>query len=53
LNSSAVIQRRCSTIMRRAQGSAPPKPDTETITKALNNSPSDGRTDEADNGGSR
>src|SRR6476646_1307437 len=43
LNSSAVIQPRLSTIMRRAQGSAPPKPDSETCTKARKSSLSEGR----------
>src|SRR5512135_1481850 len=43
LNSSAVIQRRCSTIIRRAQGSAPPKPEMETMTKARNSSDNEGR----------
>src|SRR5690242_13729226 len=42
LNSSAVIQPFCSTIFRRAQGKAPPKPDTETIAKARKSSPSVG-----------
>src|SRR5262249_8435480 len=43
LNSSAVIQHFCSTILRRAQGNAPPKPETETIAKARNSSESVGR----------
>ncbi len=43
LNSSAVIQRRWSTIMRRAHGSAPPNPETETTTKARNSSSREGR----------
>src|SRR5437773_1380940 len=43
LNSSAVIQCFCSTIIRRAHGSAPPKPETETITKERNSSDRDGR----------
>src|SRR4029450_1872938 len=43
LNSSAVIQRRCSTIIRRAHGSAPPKPEIETMTNARNSSGSVGR----------
>jgi hypothetical protein len=43
LNSSAVIQRRCSTIIRRAHGSAPPNPEIETITKARKSSESLGR----------
>src|SRR5215831_9209988 len=43
LNSSAVIQPFCSTILRRAQGKAPPKPETETIAKARNSSERDGR----------
>src|SRR5476651_1020237 len=44
LNSSDVIQHFCSTILRRAQGSVPPKPDTETTAKARNSSDSDGRS---------
>src|SRR6516225_6995299 len=43
LNSSDVIQRRCSTIIRRAHGSAPPNPEMETITKARKSSESLGR----------
>ena len=42
LNSSAVIQRFCSTIIRRAHGSAPPKPESDTMTKARNSSESEG-----------
>src|SRR5262245_36262394 len=42
LNSSAVIQCFCSTIIRRAHGKAPPKPETDTTTKARNNSESAG-----------
>src|SRR5471030_304292 len=44
LNSCVVIQCLRSTIMRRAQGSAPPKPDIETTAKARNNSVSVGRS---------
>src|SRR5262249_29641126 len=43
LNSSAVIQCFCSTIIRRAHGNAPPKPETDTMTKARNSSESAGR----------
>src|SRR6185312_4486683 len=43
LNSSAVIQPRLSTIIRRAQGKAPPRPDSDTAAKARNNSASVGR----------
>src|SRR5262245_6866244 len=43
LNSSAVIHRRCSTIIRRAHGSAPPKPEIETMTNARNSSDKVGR----------
>src|SRR5215831_18461733 len=43
LNSSDVIQRRCSTIIRRAHGSAPPNPKMETTTKARKSSESLGR----------
>src|SRR5215470_17056404 len=51
LNSSEVIQRRSSTIIRRAQGSAPPNPEMETITKARKSSESLGRIAvEADDG---
>jgi hypothetical protein len=32
-----------STSIRRAHGSAPPKPESETFTKAMNNSESEGR----------
>src|SRR6185437_15475188 len=42
LNSSAVIQRFFSTMARRAHGSAPPKPETDTSAKARNSSVSDG-----------
>src|SRR5579859_4464042 len=42
LNSSLVIQRLCSTIMRRDQGKAPPKAASDTCVKALNNSSSVG-----------
>src|SRR6516164_2335092 len=45
LNSSAVIQCFCSTIMRRAHGKAPPKPEMDTTTKARNSSDRDGRVD--------
>src|SRR3569833_2855753 len=38
LNSCVFIQRFCSTIMRRAQGSAAPKPDSATLTKEMNSS---------------
>src|SRR5215475_11982593 len=51
LNSSAVIHRRCSTIIRRAQGSAPPKPEIETMTNARNSSDNLGRTTAGDGGG--
>src|SRR5215831_10678193 len=43
LNSSVVIQRFCSTRTRRAQGSTPPKPETDIATKARNSSDSEGR----------
>src|SRR6478609_130286 len=43
LNSSAVIQPFCSTILRRAHGKAPPKPEIETIAKARNSSDKAGR----------
>src|SRR5262249_55984266 len=43
LNSSAVIQPFCSTILRRAHGKVPPKPEIETITKETNNSDRGGR----------
>src|SRR5258708_35675224 len=43
LNSSAVIQPFCSTIIRRAQGKAPPKPEIETMTNARKSSGSEGR----------
>ena len=42
LNSSVVIQRFCSTIMRRAHGSAPPKAEIDTPAKARNSSASEG-----------
>src|SRR6185437_2385721 len=42
LNSSAVIQRRRSTIIRRAHGNAPPKPEIETPTNEMKSSDSDG-----------
>ena len=42
LNSSLVIQRLRSTIMRRDQGSAPPKATSDTCVKALSNSSSVG-----------
>src|SRR5262245_20017858 len=51
LNSSAVIQCFCSTILRRAHGNAPPKPETDTTTKARNNSESEGRTTVRDGDG--
>src|SRR6476660_7244145 len=51
LNSSAVIQCFCSTILRRAHGSAPPNPEMETTTKAENSSGRDGRTDAAGGSG--
>src|SRR5262245_32778374 len=51
LNSSAVIQCFCSTILRRAHGNAPPKPETDTTTKARNNSESEGRTTVGDGDG--
>jgi hypothetical protein len=38
LNSSAVNQRRRSTMMRRAQAKTPPKPDSEIAAKAKNSS---------------
>src|SRR5471032_3177554 len=50
LNSCVVIQCLRSTIMRRAQGSAPPKPDTETTAKARNSSESDGCSGESAGG---
>src|SRR5512143_1926488 len=50
LNSSAVIHRRCSTIIRRAQGSAPPNPEIDTTTKARNNANSEGRATDDDCG---
>src|SRR5512146_2502700 len=43
LNSSVVIQRFCSTRARRAQGSTPPKPDTDISAKAKNSSDNEGR----------
>src|SRR5665213_1739008 len=42
LNSSAVIHLRRSTIIRRAQGSAPPKLDRDTNAKPVKSSVSDG-----------
>src|SRR5215470_6170681 len=51
LNSSAVIQCFCSTIIRRAHGRAPPKPEIDTTTKAPNNSESEGRTTVGDGDG--
>src|SRR6266568_3463337 len=50
LNSSALIQPLRSTIIRRAHGSAPPKPDSETMAKAQNSSDSDGACGVADGG---
>src|SRR5690242_3641670 len=38
-NSAAVIQRRRSTIIRRAQGSTPPKPHSPTLRKPRNSPP--------------
>src|SRR6476469_1313195 len=54
LNSCAVIHCFCSTSIRRAQGKTPPKPETETVAKATNNSGSVGRPgeDKAASGGS-
>src|SRR5579872_6631632 len=43
LNSSAVIQPFCSTILRRAHGKAPPKPEIDTTTNARKSSESEGR----------
>src|SRR5262249_19770443 len=51
LNSSDVIQRRCSTIISRAQRSAPPNPEMETITKARKSSESFGRVAVEEDGG--
>src|SRR5262245_39083683 len=51
LNSSAVIHRRCSTIIRRAHGSAPPKPEIEIMTNARNSSARVGRTTAGDGHG--
>src|SRR5215831_9945326 len=38
-NSASVSQRRSSTIIRRANGMTPPKPDTPTLRKPKNSSP--------------
>src|SRR5581483_9235255 len=38
LNSSAVIQRLRSTIIRRAHGSTPPKPETDIVENAIRSS---------------
>src|SRR4051812_23039935 len=43
LNSVALIQRRSSTAIRRAQASVPPKPKIETMTKLENRLQSVGR----------
>ena len=46
LNSSAVIQRCCSTMPRRAKGSTPPKPATDILANAKKSALTLGRADE-------
>src|SRR5580698_6209748 len=50
LNSSAVIQRCCSTMPRRANGSTPPNPATDILANATNSAPTLGAADDGISG---
>src|ERR1700758_4691295 len=48
LNSLALIQARCSTMTRRAHGSTPPKPESDTLENATNSSKTLGGNEDTD-----